>query len=68
MKIANEFWEPLSHIFNLTFLSGTIPDKLKIALVTPIYKANEKMNSKIIDQYLVLLVLQNYWKKSGIGD
>jgi hypothetical protein len=27
--------------FNLTFLSGIIPDNLKIALVTPIFKSNE---------------------------
>ena len=38
MKIS----EPISHIFNLTFLSGTIPDPLKVALVTPIFKENEK--------------------------
>ena len=40
-KIANEISEPLAHIFNLTFLSGIIPDNLKIALVTPIFKSNE---------------------------
>ena len=39
--VANEISEPLSHVFNLTFLSGTIPDSLKIALVTPIFKDNE---------------------------
>ena len=39
---ASNISEPLAHIFNLTFLSGNIPDKLKIALVTPIFKANEK--------------------------
>ena len=40
-NIANEISEPLAHIFNLTFLSGIIPDNLKIALVTPIFKSNE---------------------------
>ena len=40
--VANEISEPISHIFNLTFLSGTIPDPLKVALVTPIFKENEK--------------------------
>jgi hypothetical protein len=40
-KIANEISEPLAYIFNLTFLSGIIPDNLKIALVTPIFKSNE---------------------------
>jgi sarcosine oxidase/L-pipecolate oxidase len=33
-------------VFNLTFLTGTIPDDLKIALVTPIFKANEKNEFK----------------------
>ena len=39
--VANEISEPLSHVFNFTFLSGTIPDSLKIALVTPVFKDNE---------------------------
>jgi hypothetical protein len=39
---ASNISEPLAHIFNLTFLSGNIPDKLNIALVIPIFKANEK--------------------------
>jgi hypothetical protein len=39
---ATNISEPLAHIFNLTFLSGIIPDEIKIALVTPIFKANEK--------------------------
>ena len=44
--IATEISEPLSHIFNLSFVSGTIPDHLKIALVTPIFKANENNEFK----------------------
>ena len=32
----------LVHIFNFTFVHGSIPGNLKIALVTPIFKANEK--------------------------
>ena len=38
---SKEISKPLTHIFNLTFEMGIIPDKLKIALVTPIFKANE---------------------------
>ena len=30
---------PLSHIFNLTFATGSIPDQLKIALVILVYKS-----------------------------
>ena len=33
---------PLCHIFNLIFATGKIPDDLKVALVTPVYKASEK--------------------------
>ena len=33
---------PLSHIFNLTFATGKIPNKLKVALVTPVYTSSDK--------------------------
>ena len=33
---------PLSYIFNLTFATGKIPDDLKVALVTPVYKESEE--------------------------
>jgi hypothetical protein len=39
--VAKEMSEPLTQIFNQTFLTGNIPQELKIALVTPIYKSNE---------------------------
>ena len=42
---------PSSHIFNLTFETGKIPDDLKVALVTPVYKSSEKMFIQIIDQF-----------------
>ena len=42
--IANYIVKPLTHIFNLSFLSGIIPNALKIARVTPVYKANSKEN------------------------
>jgi hypothetical protein len=44
--IATEISEQLSHVFNLTFLSGTISGDLKIALVSPIFKANENKEFK----------------------
>ncbi len=40
--MTNEISKPITQIFNQTFLTGNIPVKLKIALVTPIYKSNEK--------------------------
>ena len=40
--IGKEIVKPLTHIHNSTFLTGQIPHFLKIvALVTPIFKANE---------------------------
>ena len=36
---------PLPYIFNLTFTTGKIPDDLKVALVTPVYKASEEIYS-----------------------
>ena len=33
---------PLSYIFNLTFANSKIPDDLKVALVTPVYKASQE--------------------------
>jgi hypothetical protein len=41
--IAKEISKPLTHIFNLTFSTGIIPDNLKVALITPIFKANDTM-------------------------
>ena len=40
--IANYSVKPLTHIFNLSFLTGIIPNALKIARVTSVYKANSK--------------------------
>ena len=40
--IYKEISKPLTHIFNPVFITGIIPDQMKIALVTPIFKANEE--------------------------
>ena len=57
--IAKEISKPLTHIFNLTFSNGIIPDKLKIALVTPIFKGNERNKC---ENYRPISVL-NYFSK-----
>jgi hypothetical protein len=44
--IAREVSEPLSRLSNLTCLTGTIPHDLKIALLTPNFKANENNEFK----------------------
>ena len=40
--VAQYISVPLCHIFNRTFATGKIPNDLKVALVTPVYKASEK--------------------------
>jgi hypothetical protein len=51
----------------LNFLSGTIPDDLKIALVTAIFKANENNEFKNYWPILFSLVFLNYWKSLCIN-
>ena len=58
-NVANEISEPLSHIFNLTFISGNIPDDLKKALITPVFKANENNEFK---NYRPIYVLTGFSK------
>ena len=41
-QISKHIIKPLTYIFNQSLTTGVIPDDLKIALVTPIYKANGK--------------------------
>ncbi len=45
-SVTDVILEPLSYIFNLTFISGNIPDNLKTALITPVFKANENNEFK----------------------
>jgi hypothetical protein len=60
-QVATEISEPLSHVFNLTFLTGIIPDDLKIALKLPLFsRKTKRMNLKIIGPYLFSLVFLNY--------
>jgi hypothetical protein len=71
--IAKEISKPLTHIFNLSFSSGIIPDNLKVALITPIFKSNEDNKfenyqpisvltcfSKLLEKLVVKRLTQNY--------
>ena len=40
--LAKQISRPLTHIFNLSFTTGIIPEDLKIALITPIFKGNNE--------------------------
>lgn len=41
-KICREVVPPLTHIFNLSFATGVVPDSLKLAKVIPIYKKGDR--------------------------
>ena len=41
-KIIGQIISPLTHIFNLSLTKGTVPNKMKIAKVVPIYKKRNK--------------------------
>ena len=40
--IFNHISKPFTYICNLSFLSGIFPDRMKIAIVIPLYKSGEK--------------------------
>ena len=39
--ISAEIIKPLAYIYNLSFQTGKIPNFLKLAIISPIYRANE---------------------------
>ena len=41
-KVSKYIVKQLTYIYNQSFLTGSIPDDLKVALVTPVFKANDK--------------------------
>ena len=41
-NISKYIIEPLTYIYNQSFLTGSIPDDLKVALVTPVFKMNDR--------------------------
>lgn len=69
---------PLSHIFNLSFETGKIPEQLKTALVRPVYKSSDTDKfsnyrpisvlpcfSKVLEQ-IMYNRLTSYIEKNGI--
>ena len=51
---------PLSHIFNLSLLTGKVPNSMKVAKITPIYKKVIRKTLVIIVQYLSFHYLQRF--------
>ena len=57
--ISGEVMKPLAYIYNLSFETGKIPNYLKIALVTPIFKAKENNQ---FENYRLISVLTCFSK------
>ena len=43
-EVINVIITPITHLCNLSLLTGSVPDKIKIAKITPIHKAKETNN------------------------
>ena len=56
---------PLSHIFNLSLLTGKVPNSLKVAKVTPIYKKGDKENPGNYRPISVLPLFAKVLEKNG---
>ena len=50
---------PLAHIFNQSFLTGTVPDNMKIAKIVPIFKS---ANKKMLNNYRPISILPAFSK------
>jgi hypothetical protein len=58
-KISENIIKPLIYIYNLSFQTGKIPNFLKLAIISPIYKANE---NNIFENYRPISVLTCFSK------
>ena len=57
-----ELCEPLNYLFDLSIVEGIFPDGLKIAKVTPIYKADKSSNISNISNYRPISALPCFSK------
>ena len=62
-KCFSELYEPLKHVFNLSIEFGVFPDKLKIARVSPVYKASDSTDLTNSDQFLPFLAFPEFLKE-----
>ena len=58
-EIAPYIKQPLTSIFNTRFSTGIFPDGLKISLITPVYKSEDK---SLLSNYRPVAVLSCFSK------
>jgi Reverse transcriptase (RNA-dependent DNA polymerase) len=59
LQVLEYLIEPLTHLVNLSFANGCIPDCLKVGKVIPIYK---KDDAKLIDNYRPVTIPSSFLK------
>ena len=59
-SMYHELKIPLINIFSQSLSTGIIPDKMKIAKVSPIFKIGKKLLHSIIYQFLYFHVFQKF--------
>ena len=57
--VSKQIVKPLTHIYNQSFVTGIVPSELKIAVVTPIFKSNDKES---FSNYRPISVLPCFFK------
>ena len=66
IKMTKEILSPLfADLINLSYKTGTFPDSLKIAVVTPIFKENDKNEIKNYRPISILPVISKIFEKSA---
>jgi len=56
-EVCLDIVNPLTHIFNLSFSTGVVPDSLKLAKVIPIYKKGDSSEPGNYNQFPYWLLL-----------
>jgi hypothetical protein len=55
--------EPLTHVYNISIKSGTLPEKFQIARVKPLYKKGDIQNIQTYRPISVLSLFSNIVEK-----
>ena len=55
--------KPITHIINLSFSTGIVPEQLKLAKVIPVFKKMTNKTPETIVQYPSLALSTKLWKK-----